>query len=150
MTVQLFRSDAYLSSFEAVVVQVREGAVCLSQTAFYPGGGGQVYDLGTLNGVPVQKTSLEEGKIWHHLDTDLSLGAEVHGQLDWARRFDAMQQHTGEHLLGQAFFSAWSACSGGQYGTLGLYFGFDRGHNLGNGNASRTDSQCCDYSGTAN
>ncbi len=104
MTVQLFRSDAYLSSFEAVVVEAREGAVCLSQTAFYPGGGGQVYDLGALNGVPVQKPSLEEGKIWHHLDTDLSLGTEVHGQLDWVRRFDAMQQHTGEHLLGQAFF----------------------------------------------
>ena len=104
MTVQLFRSNPYLTSFMSVVTEVREGAVCLSKTAFYPGGGGQVYDLGTLNGVAVHKISLEDNKIWHHLDSDVSVGAEVHGQLDWARRFDAMQQHTGEHLLGQAFF----------------------------------------------
>jgi alanyl-tRNA synthetase len=104
MTVQLFRSEPYLSSFEAVVTEVREGAVRLSQTAFYPGGGGQICDLGTLNGVSVQKTSLEDGCIWHHLKADFQVGEVVQGQLDWARRFDAMQQHTGEHLLGQAFF----------------------------------------------
>jgi alanyl-tRNA synthetase len=104
MTVQLFRSDAYMSSFIARVTEVRGLAVCLSETAFYPGGGGQVHDLGTLNGLVVQKISLEDHKIWHHLDSDLSLGTQVQGQLDWARRFDAMQQHTGEHLLGQAFF----------------------------------------------
>jgi alanyl-tRNA synthetase len=108
MTVKLFRQDAYLASFTARVIAVRDdGAVRLDQTAFYPGGGGQVCDTGTLNGLQVLQTSIEDGVIWHHLQVSeaQSLKAqEVVGLINWARRFDAMQQHTGEHLLGQAFF----------------------------------------------
>jgi alanyl-tRNA synthetase len=83
---------------------VQEQAVRLESSAFYPTAGGQACDTGTLGGVRVLATTEQDGAIWHKLDGSLELGQTVLGTLDWARRFDHMQQHTGEHLLGQAFF----------------------------------------------
>ena len=70
--------------------------------AFYPTGGGQPNDLGTLDGLRVLDVIVEDGVVWHILDAEL-LGDEVRGALDWSRRFDHMQQHTGQHILSQAF-----------------------------------------------
>jgi len=86
-------------------VRERDGAaeVALDATAFYPGGGGQPADTGSLGERSVVDAVEEEGILWHRLDGALEVGAAVTGRLDWARRFDHMQQHTGQHLLSRAF-----------------------------------------------
>lgn len=102
-TRKLYYENCHLRSFTAKVLscQEAEGAfqVCLDATAFYPEGGGQPWDLGALNGIPVTQVHLREGQVVHTLTAPLTPGDTVAGQLDWPRRFDAMQQHTGEHIL---------------------------------------------------
>ena len=79
-------------------------AVVLDRTAFYPTSGGQPFDTGTLGGVRVDDVvDLEDGRIAHVVAAPLAPGAEVHGEVDWPRRFDHMQQHTGQHVLSAAF-----------------------------------------------
>jgi alanyl-tRNA synthetase len=109
---KLYRNDSYLSEFNAIVLEVKVVAgnleVVLDQTAFYPTAGGQPNDTGTLHNARVLdvRESKGESLITHVLEGEVSLevGAEVSGVVDWQRRFDNMQQHTGEHMLGQAFF----------------------------------------------
>lgn len=111
MTRRLYYEDPALRAFEAGVVATREadGAplVALDATAFYPGGGGQPSDRGALGGRRVLDVIEEEGRIWHRLEAPLdpstAPGAAVAGSLDWERRFDHMQQHTGQHILSRAF-----------------------------------------------
>ncbi len=116
MTRRLYHDDAYQRDFEAVVTAIRGPdaggpAVALNETAFYPTSGGQPCDLGHLDGRRVRDVSDEGGEIWHVLDATDSppVGARVRGVVDWARRFDHMQQHTGQHLLSQAFLQALGA-----------------------------------------
>lgn len=109
---KLFYRDAYLRTFEAQVVARQrmapdQPAVALDRTAFYPTGGGQPNDMGRLvasGDVAVQVTDVvaDDGVIWHLLDRELD-APRVTGELDWRRRFDHMQQHTGQHVLSQAF-----------------------------------------------
>jgi alanyl-tRNA synthetase len=109
---KLYRNDSYLTEFSATVLEVRFVAgnteVVLEQTAFYPTAGGQPFDTGILQNARVLdvRESKGESLITHVLEGEVSLevGAKVSGVVDWSRRFDNMQQHTGEHLLGQAFF----------------------------------------------
>ena len=104
---ELFSTDAYLRSFEAAVAEVdREaGRVALARTAFYPGGGGQPHDLGSLSfgslRAPVTKVKRDGGRIWHWLDAaELPTpGTEVFGELDWDRRHLLMRTHTALHVL---------------------------------------------------
>lgn len=91
-------------SFDATVTGCRaykDGlfAVTLSDTLFYPEGGGQPGDTGTLSGVRVTDTRLSEDEIIHVCETELPVGQTVHGELDWERRFRHMQCHTGEHIF---------------------------------------------------
>lgn len=106
ITERLYFNDSYLREFSARVVARGERAgrlaVALDQSAFYPEGGGQPPDAGTLNGAPVLDVQVEDGVVWHTLDRPLE-DATVHGVVDWARRFDHMQQHHGQHLLSAAF-----------------------------------------------
>ncbi|MFN3928049.1 MAG: alanyl-tRNA editing protein [Thermoflexus sp.] len=108
MTERLYWHDPYLQQFTASVVEIGEHngqpAVILDRTAFYPMGGGQPHDLGTLNGIPVVEVIEREadGAILHILAHPLG-AREVEGRIDWERRFDHMQQHTGQHILSQAF-----------------------------------------------
>ena len=106
-TKRLYYDDAYLVDFEADVVERREHegqpAVVLDRTAFYPESGGQPWDKGTLNGVEVLKVVEADGAILHVLRSAIGPGP-VHGRIDAATRFDHMQQHTGQHVLSQAFF----------------------------------------------
>jgi alanyl-tRNA synthetase len=113
MTIQkLYRDDSYLTQFRAAVLEVAVVAgnleVVLDQTAFYPTAGGQPFDTGFLNQTRVLEVreSKGESSITHVLEglVSLEVGAEVIGTIDWSRRFDHMQQHTGEHMLGQAFY----------------------------------------------
>ncbi|GLB60925.1 alanyl-tRNA editing protein [Cytobacillus sp. NCCP-133] len=76
----------------------------LKKTAFYPAGGGQPHDLGTLNGLKVVDVEEVEGEIRHYLEKELEAhGPEISGEIDWGRRFDHMQQHAGQHILSAAF-----------------------------------------------
>ena len=113
MTRLLYYEDSSIREFEGTVLrsQERDGELWaeLDQTAFYPGGGGQPPDRGLLGGSTVRDTREEEGRVWHRLEGALSDGARVRGTLDWARRFDHMQQHTGQHILSQAFLEVASA-----------------------------------------
>jgi alanyl-tRNA synthetase len=112
MTIQLYRPDSYLTEFRATVLEVVVTAgkteVVLDQTAFYPTSGGQPHDTGRLDNARVVdvRESKAQGSIFHTLEgvVSLEVGAEVIGNIDWSRRLENMQQHTGEHLLGQAFF----------------------------------------------
>jgi misacylated tRNA(Ala) deacylase len=104
MTEQLYQMDSYLREFDAVVTDIVGDGVVLDRTAFYPGGGGQPYDLGRLLGVDkeweVIKVKRSEGRIVHKLDRDPPpVGTKVIGSLDWARRYDLMRTHTAMHIL---------------------------------------------------
>jgi alanyl-tRNA synthetase len=100
MTERLYYNDCYLREFRANVVETAEDGrrVYLDRTAFYPTSGGQPFDLGTLGGVKVTKVVDEDDRIAHLLDKPLAEG-EVEGRIDWPRRYDHMQQHTGQHVL---------------------------------------------------
>ena len=102
-TVKLYYENAFLQDFTAVVEScgaVKDGfAVVLDRTAFYPEGGGQPADHGTLGDARVLDVHEKDGVIVHTCDRALTPGAEVPGRIDWARRFDHMQQHSGEHIL---------------------------------------------------
>ncbi|MBE6976673.1 MAG: alanyl-tRNA editing protein [Ruminococcaceae bacterium] len=103
MTRKLFYEDCSLSRFTARVASCENAGeiwrVTLDATAFYPEGGGQAADIGTLGNVRVLDTREQGEEVIHFCDAPLEIGAEVEGCIDWAHRFDLMQQHTGEHIL---------------------------------------------------
>jgi alanyl-tRNA synthetase len=105
-TERLYFADPYLTHFSARVVSREQRgqrpAVALDQSAFYPEGGGQPADTGTLGSAAVLDVQVEDGVIWHMLDQELDIDV-VQGAIDWERRFDHMQQHHGQHLLSAAF-----------------------------------------------
>ncbi len=120
MTRRLYYDDPFLTQFEARVVEITtvadRPAVILDQTAFYPTSGGQPHDTGTLAGVPVIEVLEREddGAILHMLAGDAPTeGSSVQGQVDGVRRFDHMQQHTGQHILSQACLKRWGAVTVG-------------------------------------
>lgn len=101
---KLFETMPYRKEFEGRVVTCREGKksgyeIVLDQTIFFPEGGGQPFDTGTLGEASVTAVHIRDGRIVHETDKPLSEGSVVTGVLDWERRFDHMQQHSGEHLL---------------------------------------------------
>ena len=105
MTDRLYLSDPYLKSFRARVIGMRDldgkPAAVLDRSAFYPEGGGQPGDRGTLGGARVLDTQERQGEVLHIVDQAVS--GEVDAEIDWTRRFDHMQQHHGQHLLSAAF-----------------------------------------------
>ena len=106
-TRRLYETDPYQREFSAAVAACRPDEnqpgcfeTALDQTAFYPEGGGQPCDLGLLGGESVLAVRIDgEGVVWHRTARPLQPGQTVEGAIDWARRFDLMQQHTGEHIL---------------------------------------------------
>ncbi len=116
MTIALYHTDAYLQSFDAAVAAVEGQAVALDQTALYPGGGGQPYDLGTLAAADGRAWLVGKGRkdgalIWHALEGGPSpaVGQAVHGQVDWARRYQLMRTHTAMHILCGVIFRDYGA-----------------------------------------
>lgn len=103
----LYYQDATIQTFTAQVVESgsdeRGHYIALSDTAFYPTGGGQPHDTGWLNDVAVTNVEKVGEQIRHYVEENATLTGEVTGQLDWQRRFDHMQQHTGQHILTAAF-----------------------------------------------
>lgn len=106
MNGRLYYEDAYRTNFEAKVIRhgEEEGKtyVVLDRTVFYPTGGGQPHDTGTLNDIPVYDVEEVDGEIRHYVAQPIETNV-VHGEIDWARRFDLMQQHSGQHIV-TAFF----------------------------------------------
>jgi alanyl-tRNA synthetase len=100
MTERLYYADAYLTTFSARVLERGDDAtlVYLDRTAFYPTSGGQPHDTGRLGSARVVDVIDEGDRIAHRLDAPIE-GGPVDGTIDWPRRFDHMQQHTGQHLL---------------------------------------------------
>lgn len=119
MTHLLYYEDAYMRSFDAMVTAVETTEkgmrVALDRSAFYPGGGGQPHDLGTLTiggvTVPLASVGKESGENWHTLaqETTVSVGDAVHGEVDWARRYALMRTHTALHILCGVVFRDYGA-----------------------------------------
>ena len=119
-TERLYYTDCYLTKFEANVLAIEPEArgfrVYLDRTAFYPNSGGQPSDKGTLGGIPVLDVVDEDEAVAHILDRRPE-GGRVAGEIEWARRFDHMQQHTGQHILSAAFEKT------GSYKTVSFHLG---------------------------
>ena len=123
MSERLYYSEPFLLSFEAHVTDVREVSrnhgkslwqIALDRTAFYPTSGGQPHDTGTLAATAPSGTTLrapildveedEDEEVWHTTAKPLNAGTAVRGEIDWGRRRDHMQQHSGQHLLSAVFY----------------------------------------------
>lgn len=102
---KLFYEDTHILDFEATVVECapeekgKGYLVVLDRTAFFPEEGGQPADTGTLNGMPVLDVRIKKDIIYHVMEKTFEVGATVVGHVDWNRRFDFMQQHSGEHII---------------------------------------------------
>ncbi|HAJ35972.1 MAG TPA: alanyl-tRNA editing protein [Chloroflexi bacterium] len=123
MTARLDYLDAYQTHFVAQVRALRtwrnQPAVVLDQTCFYPTSGGQLHDTGKLGGVNVVDVVVEQGVVLHILAASppFVVGDVVEGAIDWARRYDHMQQHSGQHLLSQLIYQRYG------YETVSVHFG---------------------------
>ena len=119
-TTRLYYTDSYLTSFEAHVIEIADDGrrVYLDQTAFYPTSGGQAHDIGNLNGVRITDVIDEGDRIAHVLESPLE-ATHVAGEVEWERRFDHMQQHTGQHLLSAVLEDAYG------FHTVSVHFGRD-------------------------
>ena len=121
LTEKLYEKDAYQRSFTATVLSctpLKDGfAVVLDRSAFYPEGGGQPGDSGLLGGVTVTDTRVVDGVQTHFCTGALPEGAAVTGEIDWARRFDRMQQHSGEHIVSGLI------CAAYQCNNVGFHMG---------------------------
>ena len=101
---KLYDKDSYLKEFQAAVISCEQKneetwRVVLDRTAFFPEGGGQTGDTGWLNEIPVTDTREKAGVIYHEVKEPLEPGTQAAGKIDFAVRYDKMQQHTGEHIL---------------------------------------------------
>jgi alanyl-tRNA synthetase len=105
MTERLYYTDSYLREFLARVVERSPDGrtVYLDRTLFYPASGGQPFDIGSIAGVAVVEVVDEEDRVAHLLAAPLAAVDEVEGEINWTRRFDHMQQHSGQHLLSAVF-----------------------------------------------
>ncbi len=123
MTDRLYYQDSYWTDFSAELIELREvgnkRAAILDRTAFYPTSGGQPHDTGLLSSVRTYEVAEDEsGTILHFIEAELPLGT-IRGRVDWARRFDFMQQHSGQHILSQAFIQTAGAA------TLSFHLGLE-------------------------
>lgn len=120
---KLYERDPYLAVFQACVVsctsEPKGWAVVLDQTAFFPEGGGQPSDTGALSGIPVTQVHERDGQVVHTCSAPLAPGAQVEGRIDWPRRFDLMQQHSGEHVVSGLIHAKYG------YDNVGFHLGSD-------------------------
>ena len=124
-TARLDYDDAYQTQFDAVILEMteRDGrpAIVLDQTCFYPTSGGQSHDIGLLGGQRVLDVEVDDhGNVLHYLDAlpaGAEIGARLDGRIDWTRRYDHMQQHSGQHLLSQVLAERFG------HETLSVHFG---------------------------
>ena len=125
MTSRLYYTDAYATAFDGRITELSADGqrVYLDRTAFYPTSGGQPFDVGSLGGARVTDVIDEDERVAHVLAAPLAglnLGDTIRGEVDWPRRFDHMQQHTGQHVLSAVFADLYG------YETVSVHFGADR------------------------
>lgn len=122
-TKRLYYEDVYIKEFSAKVVECRKGEkgfqVLLDRSAFYPEGGGQPCDLGILGDTEVTDVQEKDGELIHYVKAELEPGTEVTGRIDWQRRFDLMQQHSGEHIVSGLVHEAYG------YNNVGFHMSSD-------------------------
>ncbi len=103
MTERLYEKDSYCKEFKAVVVSCQQEGefynLVLDKTAFFPEGGGQTWDSGTIGGTPVLEVQIDNGVIIHKVSKEFKVGTDLEGVIDWDLRFARMQSHSGEHIL---------------------------------------------------
>lgn len=120
---KLYYDSAYIKEFEAQVLSCQEGKkgweIILSATAFYPEGGGQPADTGILGNVRVTDVHEKDGQVVHYTDGPLPVGEMVRGVIDWNRRFQHMQEHSGEHLVSGLIHQRFG------YDNVGFHMGTD-------------------------
>ena len=120
---KLYYDSAYIKEFEAQVLSCQEGTkgweITLSATAFYPEGGGQPADTGLLGNVRVTDVHEKDGQVVHYTDGPLPVGEMVRGVIDWDRRFQHMQEHSGEHLVSGLIHQRFG------YDNVGFHMGTD-------------------------
>lgn len=124
MTELLFHRDAYMTEFDAHVIEClpqKDGrwGIELDKTAFYYTSGGQPFDTGELGGQAVSGVEKEGGRVLHFVSAPIAPGSAVHGRIDWPRRFDHMCQHAGDHLMAGEIYRLWGGT------TIGLHCGAD-------------------------
>jgi alanyl-tRNA synthetase len=108
VTTRLYYAEPYRTAFDAMVLSCEQRdariELILQETAFYPTSGGQPFDVGTLGDARVlDVVDRDDGEIVHVVDRPVAVGTRVHGAVEWTRRFDHMQQHTGQHVLSAAY-----------------------------------------------
>ncbi len=116
MTDRIYSTDAYARAMEATVVgrDIDDGRLLLDRTVFYPGGGGQPHDTGHLwigdDGLEVTRVTQDADGVWHWIEGDLpGDGQDLHGEIDWDRRYALMRTHTAMHALCGVIWSRFSA-----------------------------------------
>lgn len=122
-TERLFYQDSGLKSCQAKVLECRSQndhyEIRLDRTVFYPEGGGQPYDTGYLDQIPVLEVQEKEDEIWHYTKEAIEVGTIVCGSIDWDRRMDLMQQHSGEHIISGLIHERYG------YNNVGFHMGSD-------------------------
>ena len=122
-TRRLYYENAYQKEFTASVLDCRAAKkgyhILLDQSAFYPEGGGQPSDIGFLNQVKVTEVHEKEGELLHYTEEPIEPGTTVQGKICWERRFDLMQQHSGEHMVSGLIHEAYG------YDNVGFHMGSD-------------------------
>lgn len=122
-TRRLYYENVYIKEFDAEVLQCREGKngyeIILDESAFYPEGGGQPCDTGSLGEAEVKDVQEKDGELIHYTDKALEEGDTVHGKINWERRFDLMQQHSGEHMVSGLVHEKYG------YNNVGFHMGSD-------------------------
>jgi misacylated tRNA(Ala) deacylase len=123
----LYLRDAYAATFTATVTAVDGSRVSLDRTAFYPTGGGQPHDTGSLGGFEVMDVRKEGAEVWHDVGTDsLGVGDVVEGQIDWDRRHALMRTHTALHVLCGVIWNEYGkAVTGGNMEPLAARMDFE-------------------------
>ncbi len=118
-TERLYYTDSYLANFRANILEVDDNGrrIYLDRTAFYPTSGGQPHDLGTMAGAAVTDVIDEGDRIAHLLEAPAAASGEIECSIDWERRFDHMQQHSGQHLLSAVLVEMYGI------GTIGFHLG---------------------------
>ena len=123
MTEKLFYKDSHMQMFQAIVQECcKDGEnykIRLDRTAFFPEGGGQYADHGTLNEYEVHDVQEEQGDVWHYTSHPFEAGDVVEGKIDWQERFEKMQQHTGEHIISGLVHARFG------YNNVGFHLGDD-------------------------
>ena len=122
-TRRLYYENVYQKEFHAAVLECRKEKkgfqILLDESAFYPEGGGQPCDIGYINDIRVKEVHEKAGELLHYTDEPLEPGTEVTGRIDWERRFDLMQQHSGEHMVSGLIHEAYG------YDNVGFHMGSD-------------------------